>query len=96
MWQYRQTNELYHVGVKGMKWGVRKAGIAPEPKKSSKYDETGQNNQAKRERAKTNGKIATAAVLGSIGTMAIGTAAAYFGIRSFLKKSGLLDGGLFD
>lgn len=24
MWNYRPTNELYHYGVKGMKWGVRK------------------------------------------------------------------------
>lgn len=29
MWTYNQTPELYHYGVKGMKWGVRKKSYDP-------------------------------------------------------------------
>lgn len=84
MWQYKHTDELYHAGVKGMKWGIRKAGIAPEPKKPPKYSKTGPqpkktpkyaktgpNNQAKSEKGK---KVATT-VLSTVGTVALSTAA---------------------
>lgn len=33
MWQYNYSNELYHHGVKGMKWGVRR-----KRKQDTKYD----------------------------------------------------------
>lgn len=94
MWEYKQTNELYHAGVKGMKWGVRKAGVAPEPMKPPKYAKTGQNNQAKSERARANGKTAAAAALGVLGGFAISATAVYAGARWFIKRSGL-ENGLF-
>ena len=39
MWRYNYTNELYHYGVKGMKWGVRRT---PEQlgRKKSKVEKT--------------------------------------------------------
>lgn len=52
MWTYNyNTNELYHHGVKGMKWGVRraqrkaarearKAALTPEQRKKSKIKKT--------------------------------------------------------
>ena len=31
MWQYNYSDDIYHYGVKGMKWGIRR-------KQDTKYD----------------------------------------------------------
>lgn len=70
MWQcqyYSRNNELYHYGVKGMKWGVRKKTIPPNDKnKRTKMDEE------RKKRIKRNiaiGVTVTGAIIAAIGCM---------------------------
>lgn len=85
MWQYTPTEELYHWGVKGMRWGHRKAkdsgGGTGKPKsKQDQIDEL-KSDMAKmknKQKAKTAAKIA----LGTIGAAAVTTVAVKTGKRA--------------
>lgn len=61
MWQYNSTSELYHWGIKGMKWGVRRyqnkdGSLTDAGKKryaEDGRDEDGQEQQAQNSSSKT-------------------------------------------
>ena len=61
MWQYNSTSELYHWGIKGMKWGVRRyqnkdGTLTPAGKKryaEDGRDEDDQEQQAQNSSSKT-------------------------------------------
>ena len=59
MWQYNYTNELYHYGVKGMRWGVRRA--RRENKKIDKSFKAWKENSEKKANAIDLGKKANIA-----------------------------------
>ena len=66
------NGELYHWGVKGMRWGHKKG-----PKTSSNHQTTKQKRELTPEEKKARGKKIAAGVLVGIGATAVTTAAIY-------------------
>ena len=72
MWEYNHTNELYHYGVKGMKWGVRRY-----QNKDGSYTNAGKKRRSAdpetiQKRKATAKKVAIG--LAAVGTVAAATA----------------------
>lgn len=71
MWEYRYSDELYHYGVKGMKWGVRKKQDHKSGRTSNKKKDENKEKQKgltdKQKKAIKIGAIAVASTLVVIG-----------------------------
>lgn len=75
MWTYIYTDELYHYGVKGMKWGKRKARYtSPTSRSGGKTQSKQTEDTPKKKGLSKNTKRAIA-----IGAAAAGTALAAYG-----------------
>lgn len=75
-------NELYHFGVKGMKWGVRKKYIPHPRKKTSKQDESSEKKRGLSDKQKKYIKIGAA--------VAVTALAAYGGYKLYQNKDYLM------
>ena len=60
MWQYNNTDELYHFGVPGMKWGKRKLNKAQSKINTASMDRISAKAKHNAARQKTPGKAAKA------------------------------------
>ena len=88
MWNYTYTDELYHYGVKGQKWGFRraKAGSGKRTSSSKRRNESVVQSQNKKKKIKTAliiGGAATATALSVLGIYGISKASKN---GSFMKK----------
>ena len=68
MWQYKHTDELYHYGVPGMRWGKRKG--------TSSEQKTDENSRASKGKS-TAAKILAGIGIAAVATVAVGAAVKY-------------------
>lgn len=72
MWEYNHTNELYHYGIKGMKWGVRRYQNKDGTYTSAGKKRRSQDPETIQKRKDTAKKVGVG--LAAVGTVAAATA----------------------
>ena len=83
MWTYNYSNELYHYGVKGMKWGIRKK-YKPHPRKPAKKQD---DNDESKSKFKLTDKQKKALKIGA--AVAATALVAYGGYKLYQNREGI-------